>query len=377
MIYSCRKWRNSMAQKIPHTIKYIQTAQEIEDEIRKRGMTQDSPVYSVREIMKKWKLSSESAQKAVKRLEERGIIYRIPRKGCFVKAPEKKRDNRIFKVAYSILNRSYELKLEQLIQHPEEELILILENSGCSMKNLSNRIFRVPDLIRKQLEGMDGLLVSAVNVNLPECSALYDLKIPTVAIHGDILLDLPIHQVLPDPMPGIRAMFKKSQSFHPDHLIIVSHDHLNGLARAAACRKAAEEFGIHNISSLILGWKDNPYNKAQQLLPSIKNALIFVCSSTIAFSFWEAFSLEKKLRPSADYHLVCYDEIESIGVLPQPVPVMTTIGYSHRDLIRKAAKLLLDEMREPGGCTQKLLIPTHLTIRKSGLSDTDTIQFKS
>ena len=172
-------------------------------------------------------------------------------------------------------------------------------------------------------------------------------------------------------------MFRKAELFHPDHLIIVSHDHLNGRARAAVCRKAAEEFGIHNISSYFFTIKDNPYNKAQQLLPSIKNALIFVCSSTIAFSFLEAFSTEKRLRPSEDYHLVCYDEIESIGVLPQPVPVMTTIGYSHRDLIRKAAKLLLDEMREPSGCTQKLLIPTHLTIRKSGLYDTDTIQIRS
>lgn len=224
-----------MAPKIPHTIKYIQTAQAIEDEIRKRKITPDSPVYSVREIMKKWKLSSESAQKAVKRLEERGIIYRIPRQGCFVKAPEKKRNSRDFKVAYSIVNRSSELKLEQLIQHPEEELIHILENNGCILKNLSNRIFRDPETILRQLEGMDGLLVSAVNVNMQECSALYDLKIPAVAIHGDILLDLPIHQVLPDPMPGIRAMLKKAESFHPDHLIIVSHDHLNGRARAAAC----------------------------------------------------------------------------------------------------------------------------------------------
>ena len=364
-----------MAQKIPHTIKYIQTAQEIEDEIRKRGMTPDSPVYSVREIMKKWKLSSESAQKTVKRLEERGIIYRIPRKGCFVKAPEKKRNSRDFKVAYSIVNRSGELKLEHLIQHPEEELLHILENSGCILKNVSNRFFRVRETILRQLEGMDGLLVSAVNVNLPECSALYDLKIPTVAIHGDILLDLPIHQVLPDPMPGIRAMFQAAEKFRPDRLVIVSHDHLNGLARAAACRKAAEAFGMHDISSIIFTSKDNAYNKAKQLLPLIKNALIFACSSTIAFSFWDFFSGEKKLRASEDYHLVCYDEIESIGVLPQPVPVMTTIGYSHRDLIRRAAKILLDEMREPGGCTQKILIPTHLTIRKSGLCDTDAIKF--
>ena len=347
----------------------MQIAKEIATEIRERKLPPESPVYSVREIMKKWKLSSESAQKAVKRLEERGIIYRIPRKGCFVKAPEKKRDNRIFKVAYSIFNEPYGLKLEQLIGHPEEKLLHILENNGCILKCLSKQIFRDPGSVRHELKGMDGLLVSAVHVYLQECRNLHELKIPAVAIHGDILLDLPIHQVLPDPMPGIRAMFHAAEKFRPDRLVIVSHDYPNGLAREAVCRKAAEDFGIRNISSVIFSEYENAYNKAKQLLPTIRNTLLFVCSSTIAFPFWNALSEEKKLRPSEDYHLVCYDEIESIGVLPQPVPVMTTIGYSHTELIRKAAKLLLDEMREPSGCTQKILIPTHLTIRRSGLFD--------
>ena len=359
-----------MSIKIPHRIKYMQIAKEIATEIRERKLPPESPVYSVREIMKKWNAASLSAQHALKLLEEKGIIFRIPRKGCFVRARKSgSRKGGTFKVAYSIFNEPYGLKLEQLIGHPEEKLLHILENNGCILKCLSKQIFRDPGSVRHELKGMDGLLVSAVHVYLQECRNLHELKIPAVAIHGDILLDLPIHQVLPDPMPGIRAMFHAAEKFRPDRLVIVSHNYPNGLAREAACRKAAEDFGIRNISSVIFSEHENAYNKAKQLQPLIKNALIFACSSTIAFPFWNALSEGKKLRPSEDYHLVCYDEIESIGVLPQPVPVMTTIGYSHAELIRKAAKLLLDEMREPSGCTQKILIPTHLTIRRSGLFD--------
>ena len=113
---------------------------------------------------------------------------------------------------------------------------------------------------------------------------------------------------------------------------------------------------------------------AMELAPSLKNTLVFTCSCTIAFPFLNAFSDTKKLSPSKDYHLVCYDDIESIGIMPKPAPVMTTIGYSHKKLIQNAAKILLDEMNEPGGCIKKILIPTSLTIRGSGLCDTDAEQ---
>ena len=361
------------AQRTLHTIKYLQIAREIEAEIRKCKIQPESPVYSVRDIMKKWHVSSQSAQQALKLLENRGLIFRVPRKGCFVKSCKRiKSVQKKFKVGYSIYETLSDFKLDRLIRSPEEELIDILESRHCNLKYLSNSVFRDPVAVHRELKGMDGLIVSAVNVNLLECSALFDLKIPAIAIHGDVLLDLPFHQVLPDPMSGLRAMFQCAKKFHPDHIIIVSHNHPNGLARAESCRKTAEEFGIRNISSFVFSPGDNAYNKAKEIVPLLNNTLVFVCSCMIAFPFLNAFSDEKRIRPSEDYHLVCYDDIETIGVMPRPVPTMTTIGYSHDKIVRMGAEILLDEMNKPSGFIKKILVPTSLTIRKSGLCDADT-----
>ena len=366
--------KNMPVQKTLHTIKYLQIAKEIETEIRECRIQPESPVYSVRDIMKKWHVSSNSAQLALKLLENRGIIFRVPRKGCFVKAGGKRKlESRNYEIGCCVYSISTDFKLDRLIGRPEEELIDILESHYCKLKYLSNSIFHDPVSVHRELKNMDGLILSAVSVKLEECNAFADLEIPTVVIHGDILFDFPFHQVLPDPMPGLRAMFQEAKKFHVNHVITVTHNHPNGLTRAAACRKAAEECGIRNISSVVLSDKGGEYNIALELASSLKNTLVFTCSCTIAFPFLNAFS-DKKLRPSVDYHLVCYDDIESIGVMPKPVPTMTTIGYSHEKIIRMGAEILLDEIREPSGYIKKILVPTALTIRKSGLYDSDSCQ---
>ena len=121
-----------------HTIKYMQIAREIEAEIRKYRIHPGSPVYSVRDIIRRWHVSSESAQNVLKFLEQRDIIFRIPRKGCFVKARGKKRESRNFKVGCCIYNTETDFKLDHLIKLPEMKLVDILEESDAGFRLIKN-----------------------------------------------------------------------------------------------------------------------------------------------------------------------------------------------------------------------------------------------
>ena len=346
-------------------IKYMKIASEIEAEIRRKKYPPGTPVYSVGDIIRKWQVSLLTANHALNLLADRGVIYRTERQGSFVKqpAPEPERE---FQVAYTIYEKIEDFKLEQLITKPEKNLVEFLSGNHCILTRLPKTLYQDNQAAHRELDGKDGVLISAVAVNLVQCSHLHDLTMPVMLVHGDKLFDLPFHQVLSDPMPGLREMFRLASDFHFKGVIMVRHDHPNGAARAMACRTAALENGYSDIRELVIQ-KENPYTQALKLIKEAGDHLIFACSSKIAFPFMNAFE-DQKLRPSMDYHLVCYDEIESIGVHPKPTSSMTTIGFSHTMLLQKAAEILLAEMQHKSGFIHKILLPATLTVRISGLN---------
>ena len=347
-------------------IKYMRIASEIEDEIKKGNLLPGAPVYSIREIIRKWNVSLFTANHALSLLTSRGIICRIHGKGCFVNKPLQHRKNRIFHVAYTIYRQS-NFKLERLIHEPESRLIDLLRDNYCILKRLDKVIYRDAESVLSAMEGMDGAVISLASVPISRCLHMYKLRIPVVLVHGDIICNLPFHQVLPDPMPGLREMFVRAEQFHFKGVIIVCHNHLNGKSRARSCREAAIEFGYSDIREIVFERTENSYTKAQDVIPFLSDYLIFTCSCLIAFPFMDAFD-NRSLRPSVDYHLVCYDEIESIGVHPKASEVMTTIGYSHEKLCQTASNILLSEMKHSSGLIKKIMIPTALTVRRSGLA---------
>ena len=346
-------------------IKYMKIASEIEEEIRQKKIPQGTPVYSVGDIIRKWTVSLLTANHALNLLSDRGVIYRTERQGSFVKQPTQKH-TREFHVAYTINEMLLDFKLEQLISKPEKKLVVFLKENNCILTRLPKTLYRDNQAAHRKLKGMDGVLISAVAVNMEQCSHLHDLNMPVMLLHGDKLFDLPFHQVLSDPMPGLREMFLRTLDFDFKGVIMVRHKHHNAAARALACRVAAEESGYTDIRELVIQ-NDNPYVLAQDLIKDARDYLIFACSSTIAFPLMNAFE-DRNMRPSLDYHLVCYDEIESIGVHPKPTNSMTTIGYSHAILLQKAAEVLLEEMQHKSGFIHKILQPATLTVRMSGLN---------
>jgi len=347
-------------------IKYMRIASEIEEEIREKKMEVGAPVYSVHAIMSKWGVSMRTANHTLELLTNRKIICRIQGKGCFVCKKAIKRRAREYRVAYTI-SKFDDFKLEQLIGVPEMKLIRLLKDNHCLLTRLDKHIYKNDKVCHAELKKMDGVLISATIVNILQFPHLHDLKIPAVLVHGDIITDMPFHQVLPDPMPGLREMFGKAKPFGFKGVIIVRHEHTNGKKRADSCRQAAEESGYGDIREFVFHSSQNAYSKAKEVIPFLPDYLVFACSCLIAFPFMNAFD-DSGLGPSVDYHMVCYDEIESIGVHPKPAEVMTTIGYSHEITYKTAAEILLSEMKHPSGLIKKILVPTSLTIRQSGLN---------
>lgn len=340
---------------------------ELEDEIRRRNLPPGTPICSVSELRKMRNCSHVTANDALNLLEKKGIICRIPRKGSFVAKFRTKTAKRKFTIAYNLYDSSGVFVLEKLITKPEKSSLDLLKAEGFELMPIQTSVFYQKDLIHKILAKADALFMSQLPFYWAKCGHLYDIGIPVVLFHGDFQVNLPFHQVYSDPMPALREMFVKAMPWHFRGITIIRHTYENAIARANACEAAAREAGFDDVEQIVLEPNSNCYVEAMKILPYTQNRLIFSCTSKIGIPFLRAFN-DQNLRPSIDYHLVNFDDVERINIHPFQKPQMTAIGYSHEKILSFAIKILLQELRNPSGVIHKVLVPTKLTIRKSALA---------
>ena len=225
---------------VMRNIKYIRIASEIEEEIRKKNLPEGTPVYSVHDIMEKWSVSLDTANHALNLLSDRKVVCRVRGQGSFVCKTKSGSKPREYRVAYTICKND-SFKLQKLLDVPEKRLIDLLKANHCRLIRLDCEVYQNDKAIHQILKDVDGVVISAVSVAMTQCLHMYDLNIPVVLVHGDILYNLPFHQILPDPMTGLRQMFAKAKPFGFKGVVIVSHNHHNGESRAPPPGTAAPQ----------------------------------------------------------------------------------------------------------------------------------------
>ena len=269
-----------------------------------------------------------------------------------------------FTVGFSLRQQVSNSKLEYLLKIPEEKLLQELEEY-CRMVPFPIEDLRKEKTFEKLCRHLDGLLVCAGTYPVSEISGFRDLRIPCVLIQGDFEYDLPLHQVIPAHWTGLQEMFAAAEEWKLNGVVILYPDHQNGRARKDACVRAAEEFGYAKIETVNAGYGAiNYYRIGLEIASRCRRCLVFTCTDLATFELYRAFQ-DKKMRPSEDFHLVGYDNVEGYGLSPFPEPVATAIEMDRYTITKKAAEILLSELNHPSGVYHTIRVPTHLVIRKS------------
>ncbi len=351
----------SAKRKVP----YLEIAEELRRKIHRENLSAGTPVMSSRALARYYKVSLSTAHKALLRLVEEGILYRRQGSGTYVGKHEPDKTKPLV-IGCNFRNRLND-RLEKLLFEPETHAMEYLQSQNCTLRRVPPETFTEGDPTGESLRGLDGLLISTTLSSLNCPYLLNALKIPTVLFQGECEYDLPFHQVLPDQMTGLRAMFRKAAYWKFDSILIVHHDHQNACFRKDICIRAAKEAGYHNIETMLIPQGGNVYKLGLQIARNTRNKLIFTASDLITFDLIRAFS-DAGLQPSSDYHIVGFDNIEGINIRPCPIPMATAIYYNREKAAIIAAQLLLSEIRSPSGYTHIIKIPTEFILRESGLN---------
>ena len=107
------------------------------EEIKKKKPAADSPVASTRELGRRFGVSPLTADRAVKKMVEQGVYYRVRGKGTFFREAPAERANRPL-IGYASMAR-YTLDVQNRINEAREEIDRLINRVQATVWDLKNK----------------------------------------------------------------------------------------------------------------------------------------------------------------------------------------------------------------------------------------------
>ncbi len=183
-------------------------------------------------------------------------------------------------------------------------------------------------------------------------------------------MDFPWPQVIPDHSVAMNQLFTLAEQEKVPGILIFCHQHANGRARCRAFELYAKKhyFTDEQIRSIEVTPLDL-HRKVTELLPEIPGKLLITCSDLLTFELIRICS-ENDLVCGRDYLLVSYDNLSKNMELQPGIPGVTSIDYSRTAAGKTAARLLIQNVRNPNPVSyQTIKFLTRLNIRESAFQN--------
>lgn len=349
------------------------TAKEIAESIRKRIAAGEflvgDVVPSVREMAHETGASTVTANHAFRILTQEKMIEAVPGKGSFVlESPIAKKHLHVGIIDRFRPNTTHlDLPLLDLIPQSAEKYFL---EHGCRVSRISADDIIQPSCFQKYIDGLDGIIANLFSV----AEILNDVTasgIQTVSYLQDFVHDFPVSQIVLEHTAAMDSIVRHVLEEKIPEVFIIADDYSNGIARKNALTEA---FARHSpsgvkITEILTGRKSvisdrTLYNIAFDLMKRIPGNLVFCTSDTIAWPVLRTF-IDLKLIPGKDFFFVSYDNSEAYGFIPFGHPMMTSIDSRMPDVGRRAARLLIDRIRNPENEIHIVRLPVSLVIRET------------
>jgi GntR family transcriptional regulator, arabinose operon transcriptional repressor len=347
-------------------------ADHIRAEINKKRLKAGTAVMSARAFASKFKVSMLTANRALNKLVDEGILYRIQGSGTFVKGNQ---------LAGSMVIGIADMSAEQ--NNPGEyasngifldSCLMQLSKYDCKVKYLSYKDFCEFEKMPSILNSIDGLVISASYLDERTEKIFEKYKGVLTFYRNEYIIDLPCNQVIPDLNTGFAEIFNNISPKDYQGIVIIGAEHLNAYVRCSHFLKQALKAGFKKTdiieSHILIETNTNVrlkgYESSLKMLEQFRNKLVFCASDLIALGLIDAAN-ENGIKPGEDFDLISYDNLEAYGMHPFVEPFLTTIDYPKKDIARKAVELTVTAVKKRDNCHHIVKVPTHLIIRKTGL----------
>ena len=352
-------------------------ADHIRDEISRKRLKAGTAVMSSRDFASKFKVSMLTANRALNKLVDEGVLYRVQGSGTFVKG-----NQNTSSLVIGIADMSAEQNTPGQYASNGiflDSCLMQLSKYDCKVKYLSYKDFCEFEKTPALLNSIDGLVISASYFDERTKKIFEKYKGVLTLYRNESILDLSCNQVIPDLDTGFAEIFTNVSPDNYQGIIIIGAEHSNAYARCEHFLKQALKAGFKkekviekhvNIDS-----GDNvrlkAYKSVMEIVNQFCNKLVFCASDLIALGLIDA-AKEKGIDPGKDFDLVSYDNLEAYGMHPYVEPFLTTIDYPKKEIARKAVELTVTAVKKNDRCQHIIKVPTHLIIRETGLKNKQT-----
>ena len=344
----------------------------LEEMILRGELRAGEKLASNSELAKFFNVSTLTADRAVRKLVDAGLVYRKHGIGTFIAESPRR-----------ITDKKYHIGIADM-QYPEasiwDKVIGILSRTSinffyskhCDVKMLDYKTVYDIEQFKEKTAGLDGLLVSYSFLDTVTSSNLKTFKGPVVISDIKSRIDLPFHQVVLDISNAVRKAVSLLMKNPPKKVFIIYEDNSAGKERAKCFSEILLESGFCKENIRYFSTKQKNYNNSDTIAPAAKeivsdlqNNFIFSTSDIISLKLLDIFQ-EYNLEAKRDFQLLSCDNLEWINPDRKHLPVLTTIDLVKAHRATKAAELLLQYLNNP--CKNEIVtikINGELTIRET------------
>ncbi len=353
---------------------YREISALLKKELADQCLESGRQVISARKLAKRYNVSLLTANKAINNLVEDGILYRKQGSGTFVR--ENSAAN--YRIAYCG-HKQFILgaPMDRAMQTISEDLILDeLQKQRHTVKTVQVNDDTGGTVNPVELEDAD--IVTTMNGYITdELQKILRASGKPVVVYGvSYAGPWPFHQVVSTLSSCMDEVFGRLPAPEKLDLVILTTKYCDTMQRAVEFFKEARLRGVPTAKirfvPLVLPNGDSGrlcgYQTGIELGRDLVGKTVFVTSDFISTGLVE--SLQKQgIRPGSDLQLISFDDLESHGFAAFEEPMLTSIGYSHRETCRAMNELFALAMQHPEDRSCRLIkIPTYLKIRKTGLN---------
>ncbi|MBO4491429.1 MAG: substrate-binding domain-containing protein [Lentisphaeria bacterium] len=331
------------------------------EEIKKKKPAADSPVASTRELGRRFGVSPLTADRAVKKMVEQGVYYRVRGKGTFFReVPEEQADKPL--IGYASAPR-YTLDVQIRIN----ELALAELRRRFRVRILMQHELKDPVIGPRELAGLDGLLLTSDLMDDEIRRTLSSFGKPVVSMLQEYVHDDGLHEVALDFSRAFADAIARIKDIRDRKFHIIFENHRNGRYRMECFRRKLREAGVpESRITLSTIQFPRPLLFSEAVLRKIRSAVsgkfVFCTSDVVSYAFLEYLKKNGPV-PGKDFELLSCDNLE-----PEDTE-LSTVDCHLLEVPLAAVNLLSAVLKNPDNYRHCVHIPADLVVRKTALAD--------
>lgn len=302
-------------------------------------------------MAERYNVSPVTVNRAVDKLVQRGILYRIQGSGTYV-AKQEYTDKKFRAGIYLFKQKGSGPIIQAAFGQVGELLLESLKNMGLKVDFVS----KSPPYVLGNDDGYIGkydiIIAAAGMLSWKNANFFESQGIPVIAIWADKILPYPVHQVFYNHEPGLRkaAEYIKKEGYRKVY-IASTYRETSATRRAVLIKCLKDEnleftdlplvkYDSSDSTMLIL----NARETGKYFIDNKLDGIIFSLSDFISFGIMDVVR-ERGLKLGKDIKIISYDNLEKFGVSPYGEPVLTGVTLPISRMIEEISKLADDILR--------------------------------